>query len=459
MEHSAEPPIPPITQIVAEFVYHTNYQQLDHTVIATVKNLLLDYIGVASAATQKAESTGPVFEAISKLNGRGGSHTVIASGQTFTAQYAALLNGLLAHSLDFDDTFAPGALHAGTTTISAGLVAAEDSSSSTETLLAALAVGYEVTCRLGRALTQAAYSRGFHNTATAGIFGAVATIAKIKGLSVPLIEMAFGLAGSKAAGSMQYLENGSWNKRLHPGFTVHDAWMCVELAQAGVIGAAKILEGKFGFFNAYTPATVDYDKLRQGLGTEWVFLETIWKPFPACRMTHGLITMVDDLRAPDRWTNEVKSITVQLPAYQIPIVGASTPNKVHPQNIVDAQFSAYYQVSLAWLHGGHTGWAGYDRLHDEDIHALADRITIVPGENLSAYQQRIKIEFGDGSTVEKDIEPGLEDRADESAREQVIAKYLGLASDIYGEERAKQIQETVYSLEARHVQTLMDLIQ
>ncbi|KAJ5610278.1 hypothetical protein N7510_006997 [Penicillium lagena] len=449
---------PLVTTILADFVHQTEYKQLDGRTKTTLKNLIIDYIGVTAAATQKAESTGPVYETISRLNGANGSYTVIGKDQKFNAQYAALLNGFLGHSLDFDDTYADGSLHAGVTTIAAGLVAAEHISVSSQIFLVALAVGYEVTCRLGRALGQAAYSRGFHNTATAGIFGAVATIAKIKSLSAPVIEMAFGLAGSRAAGSMQYLENGSWNKRLHPGFAVHDAWICVELAESGVIGAKKIFEGKFGFFNAYTPAKIDYDKLLYSLGSEWEFLKSIWKPYPACRMTHGLIAMVDKLRTPSTLNKDVKSITIRIPEYQIPIVGASTPNKIHPQNIVDAQFSAYYQVALAWLHGGYTGWAGYDRLHDSDLHALTDRVNILSDQSLLKFQQKITIEFVDGSAITEVIQPMPEDGAGESSGDKVFAKYLGLASPVYGEDQAKRIKEVVYNLEQYRVRELIGLI-
>ncbi|OKL63947.1 hypothetical protein UA08_00679 [Talaromyces atroroseus] len=447
---------PEATKLLAEFVNRTGYDDIDDSTKKYLKNLVLDYIGVTAVATREAESTAPVCEAISRLDKNGGNYTVIGMGQKWSGQYAALLNGFLGHSLDFDDTYADGFLHAGVTTIAAGLTAAEHADIKSEVFLAALAVGYEVTCRIGRVLGEAAYSRGFHNTATAGIFGAVATLAKIKGLSSSVIETAFGLAGSKAAGSMQYLENGSWNKRLHPGFAIHDAWLCVELAEAGVVGATKILEGKFGFFNAYSPAKVDYAKLLDGLGTEWAFLSTIWKPFPACRMTHGLIIMIDDIRSRAAG-KEVRSITVNLPTYQVQIVGAPAPNKVHPQNIVDAQFSAYYQVALAWLHGGFTGWSGYKRLHDADIHALTDRITVVPDQKLGHYGQRVTVEFSDGLVETKEIT--RDDEAGGFSHDNIVAKYLGLAASIYGEDQAQQIKELVYNIEQHDVRGLMALLK
>lgn len=204
--------------------------------------------------------------------------TVIGTGAPhFLPHYAGLLNATFAHSLDFDDTYAEGTLHAGVTSISAALAQAEATPENhpvlPEDFMLAVSVAYEVTCRVGRELGYDAYSRGFHNTSIAGIFGAIAAIAVLKRLDAKTVETAFGLAGSKAAGSMQYLENGSWNKRLHPGFAVHDAFMCVALAEAGIVGAAKILEGKNGVFKAYTPKPhVDLHRLVTGLGEEWCWL-------------------------------------------------------------------------------------------------------------------------------------------------------------------------------------------
>ncbi|KIX93458.1 uncharacterized protein Z520_10878 [Fonsecaea multimorphosa CBS 102226] len=480
---------PPATEILAKFVHDAKYEDLDKDDISVLKDLLLDYIGVAAAAVEKAESTEPVFQAVLELdassNGQGGLYTVFTKGRRYCAQSAALLNAFLGHSLDFDDTYSEGSVHPGVTAITAGLVAA-DGMSLRETrvdiagkpFLTAVAVGYEVTCRLSRAVGQGSYARGFHNTSITGIFGAIATIAKLKSLEAGVVEMAFGLAGSKAAGSMQYLENGSWNKRLHPGFAVRDAFLCLALAEKGVLGASKILEGKFGFFHMYaisgSDRRIDYAKLLGNLGSEWIFLATLTKPYPACRMTHGLIEMVDRLRTKvlskdlssspnDPFPSQtIEQIRIKMPAYQIPVVGASQENKIHPQNVVDAQFSAYYQVALTWLHGARTGWAGYDYLDDADMHSLADRITITSDETLSRFQQTITLEFTDGSKLEDTIRPHASPREEARTPEyhsKVIGKFISLAESVYGIEKAAKIQEVVENLESHCIVELLDLLQ
>jgi 2-methylcitrate dehydratase PrpD len=206
----------PATSILASFVANATTSQLTPALRSKIIEVLIDYIGVAVGGLS-ADSTEPTYNAILKLQGSIASGqrlcTVIGKGEPrFLAQYAGLLNAALSHSLDFDDTYAEGTLHAGCTAISAALAEAEvlGSDVSAEDFMLAVALGYEVTCRLGRELGFEAYDRGFHNTGTAGVFGAVAVIASLRRLSAQTIEMAFGLAGSKAAGSMQYLDNGSW---------------------------------------------------------------------------------------------------------------------------------------------------------------------------------------------------------------------------------------------------------
>ncbi|KAI7693460.1 hypothetical protein KC353_g18491, partial [Hortaea werneckii] len=270
----------PATSLLANFITTSKPTDLPAHVQEKVQELLIDYIGVTLGAIQHAESTAPILEAVNELQGispralatlasatadegkRGGSGgycSVIGQGpeKRWLPQYAGLLNAALGHSLDFDDTYAPGTLHAGVTAIPAAVLGAEillsqtppTSGSSTTTagptttprdsippsaFLHAIALGYETTSLIGRELGFAAYKRGFHNTSTSGIFGAIATLSNLLHLTPTETLAAFGLAGSRAAGSMQYLANGAWNKRLHPGFAVHDAWVCVGMARAGV---------------------------------------------------------------------------------------------------------------------------------------------------------------------------------------------------------------------------------
>ena len=448
----------PVTKLFARFVSSTKFRALSSTVKSKLKELLLDYVGVASGAAVQSQSSEPILAAIKSL-GSHGTNTVVCKGHSFTPPFAALLNGAFGHSFDFDDTHLAGVLHPGVSVIPAALAEAETRRASGEQLLTAIAVGYEVACRLGLALCDKAYARGFHNTGTAGIFGAVAAIANLRNLPAEVVEMAFGIAGSKAAGSMQYLENGSWNKRLHPGFAAHDAFLCVALAEAGVLGATKILEGRFGFLHAYTTnEDVDYAELTRDFGLEWTFLTTALKPFPGCRMTHTAIEIAGSMCGTHVSSQGIEKVTVAIKPTMWNVVGVPLPNKIHPQNEVDAQFSIYYQTAVALLDGSNMGWKVYSRMKDQDVHDLLDKITVVKDASFKSMETRLTVRWKDGVEKTDMLVSPLGEDENPFSREKVVAKYMSLAGPVYGEKRATQIMEMIDTVENCQVEELMALV-
>ncbi|KEF51111.1 uncharacterized protein A1O9_12834 [Exophiala aquamarina CBS 119918] len=455
----------PVTSIFARFVADASPAFLSDKIRERLKEYIVDFIAVTLAAGHSSDSTVSIYNAVKALGGQTGSSTVLGRGRSFTPQYAGLLNAALGHSLDFDDTYAKGTLHPGVTAIAAGLTQAEllENKVDIDHFLIAVAVGYEITCRLGKELGNEAYARGFHNTSTAGIFGSVATIAVLKNLSVDTIENAFGLAGSKAAGSMQYLENGSWNKRLHPGFAVHDAFLCTALAEAGVIGAAKIFEGTFGFLQGYSPkADKDLVYLTSDLGQRWEFLETSLKPFPACRMTHGFIEHAAKFGYDKGQVtaDEVKAITLSLSPNNVSVVGAATKNKIHPENMVDAQFSAYFTTANSFLYGSDNGVRCYeqDRLLNTDIRKLCDRITCIADESLRQFGSKLRIDYENGTFDEVEVPYPLGESQHPFTRDQVDAKFFSLVQPVLGRQRAQAILDTVNNIEKHSIAELLKLL-
>lgn len=461
----------PVTSTLAKFIANADVDILNPELTYKLKEYILDYMGVTLAAAHNWDSTQQIYKGILALGGgNGGNCTVALKGSTYLPQYAGLLNATFGHTMDFDDTYAPGSLHAGVCAISAGLTQAEllskqpgNGNEETDTLrfMLAVSVGYEVICRLGAALGNEAYERGFHNTSTSGIFGAVAAIAVLKRLSQETIENAFGLALSKAAGSMQYLENGSWNKRLHPGFAVHDAFVCVTLAEAGVLGAAKPIEGRYGLLHAYSPKTgQDLAHLVADLGSRWDFLETALKPYPACRMTHGLIEIGGKYGTNNKG-RAVKKLTVSLSPQNRLVVGESVPNKLHPGNPVDAQFSAYFQLAHAWLYGSDTGVEFKHHLEDREVYDLSEKIEVVADSEVKAFGSKLNIEFADGqgATETIDIPYPMGEIEHPYSRDKVEDKYFSLADGAVGHVRAVEIKDLVDNLETRTIEDLIELIK
>lgn len=450
----------PVTKSLSSFVADLEFKDLPDTHVQRIKTFLLDYIGVAVYGAAKVESSSHFVEAIEGLGIIASKpSTAITKGAKFAPQYAALLNGAFAHSLDYDDTYAPGIVHPGVSVISAALSISDNMSNLD--LLTGIAAGYEVACRIGRALGAESYKQGFHITGTAGIFGAVSAICKLKHLDMRTVEMAFGLAGSKAAGSMQFLATGSWNKRLHPGFAAHDAVICVALAEAGVQAAEQAIEGEFGLLQAYTPAEKTPEKLLKlidELGKEWVSAATAIKPFPACRMTHSAIVLGNSLREKAR-TRIVQKIEVSLTPHCVLIVGQNVENKIHAKNVVEGQFSVYFQLAMAWLHGSGLGWAAYDHLWDEDLDKLTERITVIGDENYKGLETKVTVYFDDGTKLMEELLEPPGEPPNPLNWETVQEKFESLAAPVYGLKKSRQIADMIKTIDtAGNIEGLMALL-
>ncbi len=209
-----------ITQDLSEFTAAIQLDRLPAPVVARTRLLLLDLVGNIVRARHDAESTPPLLAAARALGLAAGNSAVFGDTARYTPAGAAFLNGALAHSLDFDDTHAEASLHPGAPVIPAALAAGEMAGASGADVLAAIVAGYEVTCRVALALPAGEhYRRGFHPTATCGVFGAAAAAARVFGLGPDQVADALGIALSQSAGSLQFLANGAWTKRFQVGWS------------------------------------------------------------------------------------------------------------------------------------------------------------------------------------------------------------------------------------------------
>ncbi|RYY92967.1 MAG: MmgE/PrpD family protein [Comamonadaceae bacterium] len=408
-----------------------------------IEECVLDLAGHTAFSAQFAESSPAFREGARALDPAGQGFSVIGEKGSYAQGQAALLTGAFAHTMDFDDTNVFGVLHPGAPVIAAALAAAEAGQATGRALIDAVAVGYEVVCRIGGALGETAYDRGFHVTGVAGIFGAIAAAGRLRGLDARTIEAAFGMAGSLASGSMQYLENGAWNKRLHPGFAAHNALMALAFAQAGVLAAQDPIAGRFGLLTGYSnnarPAVLQDD-----LGTRWVALQTGIKPYPSCRLTHGAIDAALALRerCPAAERGDVQ-LAVHIGPKAFDIVGEPLPAKIAPRNIVDGQFSVYFQVACAWL-DGKADWQSYERLGAADIEALAARMRVSVDTAIKGPGARLEVVGQPDGSINVPVPSG--EPSTPLGRTRLRQKYLSLAAPVYGAARAEALAARLLAL-------------
>jgi 2-methylcitrate dehydratase PrpD len=365
-----------ITRQLAAFTANIRAEDIPEAVKVRTKQLLLDITGIALRALHDTESTAPMQRTLERLGLASGDSIVIGDAQGYAPTAAALLNGATAHSLDFDDTHAAGSLHSSAPIVPAALAAAQMVNANGEELIAAIVAGYEVQIRLSLALTpKAHYERGFHPTATCGTFGAAAAAGRVLGLNEDAIASAFGICGSQAAGSMQFLSDGAWNKRFHVGHAAANGLMAASLAADGYIGACEPLEGKAGFLQAYSPSANPALAV-DGLGERWETLSLAVKPYPSCRYSHAALDGLFALRDEHNITpEEIDAVEVGLSETGNSIIGDPIETKHTPTNVVDGQFSMPFCAAVA-LRAGQLTWDDYAaHIGDPETLALCRKVT------------------------------------------------------------------------------------
>jgi 2-methylcitrate dehydratase PrpD len=343
--------MPSASETIAAFAADMHFDVLPAAVVAKMKLHVLDLLGVALAASSM--DFAPAVASVAQGMGGPPEATAIGLRQRLPAPWAALVNGTLAHGLDYDDTHAESVVHVSASVVPAALAACEAASGDGCSFLNALALGMEVNVRLGLVAPGAFHDRGFHPTGVCGAFAAALVAGKIAGLSSARLADALGLAGSQAAGLMEFLTDGTAVKRVHPGWAAHSGLLAARLAAAGVTGPRGVLDGRFGLYRSHLgDGEWDLSALTSNLGTRWHLLDISLKPYPCCHMNHAFIDCAAALQAQHGLAPEsIEQIDCFIHPREAPVVCEPLPSKHTPQNGYDAKFSLPYAVASQFVRG------------------------------------------------------------------------------------------------------------
>jgi len=357
-------------------------------VLDRARDLFLDFLGVALGGAG-VDSSVALRRGLDRLRLRG-ECAVLGVGERLPAPQAALANGAAAHALEMDDTHQGGSIHLGASVFPAVLATAELTGASGDAVLRAAVGGYEIAARLAMALQPAEhYARGFHPTGTCGAFGAAAAAGMVLGLDAEGLARALGIAGSQASGSMEFLADGAWTKRLHPGWSACAGLHAAALAGAGFRAPASIVEGRFGFMHAYSGGAVAALLARRSDGFE--LMQTAVKPHACCRYMQAPIDAALALRAAHGIDPEaVEHVEVGLVAAGFPIVCEPVQQKRRPRSVVDQQFSLPFGIAVALARGIASPAEFVPATSDDPtVVALMDRVVAVRDAALDAQYPRI----------------------------------------------------------------------
>jgi len=281
-----------------------------------------------------------------------GPCTAIGHARTLSAAGAALVNGTAAHGEDFDDTFEGGPVHAGAVIVPAVLAACERHRPDGMAALAGVAVGVETMCRLGLVTPKLVHKAGFHPTAVFGAVAAAAGVAAALNLDRRGTVNALGIAGSMAAGIIEYLAEGAWTKRMHAGWAAQSGLRAALMAKHGFIGPRTVFEGAHGLFHGFAhTAKGNYDALVGDFGERWVSEALAFKPYPCGTMTHPYIDCARRLSTRGIDPDAIKELTCEVGEGTVHRLWEPLADKQRPPNGYGGKFSTPYCIAAALVRG------------------------------------------------------------------------------------------------------------
>jgi 2-methylcitrate dehydratase PrpD len=433
----------------------------------------VDVLGNCLAATR--EEPARIVGAVVGAWGGGGQATAVGRPEPLPAPSAALVNGTLAHSLDFDDTHLPSVLHPSSSVVPAALATAERVGASGPAMLAAAAVGIEVTCRLGMAGydeelgNSVFFERGQHATAICGAIGAAVASGMLSGLDAEQLTSVVGIAASMGAGVIEANRTGGTIKRVHCGWAAHAGVVAADLARHGLTGPPTVIEGRFGFLQAFCGDQVHVERVTDGLGEEWETPGIFYKPYPCNHFTHAGIDAALALRARGVEPDDVRALTLGVPAPVLRTIAEPPEDKARPRSGYHAAFSGPYTVAAALLGGG-----GLGVFHEDFTDAaaadprrldLAARVRVVADEESTALFPRqfpavLTAELTDGRTVTERVRANRGGPANPLSADELSTKFTGNAERALVPGAAADVVAAVWGLrDGRPVRDVLAILR
>ena len=395
------PPTLTVAEQLAERIVALRPAAVSGAARRTCADLVVDVVGLAIAARKR-----PYAQAALAAWEDDGPCTCIGHARTLSAAGAAFVNGTAAHGEDFDDTFEGGPVHAGAVVVPAVLAACERHDRDGAAALLGIAVGAETLCRLSLIAPRLIHKAGFHPTAVLGAIAAAAGVGAALNLDRRQIVHALGIGGSMASGIIEYLADGAWTKRLHPGWAAQAGLRAALLARHDFVGPRTVFEGTHGFFHAFARMVPqDYRALTDNFGEHWLIETIAFKPYPCGTMTHPYIDCARRLATRGVAPGAIREMICEVAEGTVHRLWEPLADKQRPPNGYAAKFSQPYCIARAFVRGS----AGLDAFSDEavadpEVLELARKVRyVIDPDNPypSAFTGHIRIVLDDGRTVEE----------------------------------------------------------
>ena len=451
----------PVAEQIAEISIGLKLQDIDERTIENAKIFILDCLGCTLSGSQ-IESAKSVRAAAAGL-APAGECTIIGTDQKAIPMLAALANGVAGHSQDYDDDHREGTQHSTVSVLPAVLALAEQYKKSGEEALLAYIIGSDVAIRAGEAFNGTSYFAGWHLTGTCGVFGSAAGAAKLMDLNVEQFVNALGVAGSTAAGLGEFNFSGAWTKRFHPGRAALDGILAMEMGKNDYFAPPTVFEGPEGFLvlfsykgsveNPNPKGDYTVSKMTDNFGKKWEMADNSIKLYSCCRFTNNFCDCALDIFNQGCDITKIKSIHAECNTFTDMKLCRPVDIKRHPINVVNAQFSLFYEIGCGLVYGSVLPRHFTDEaIKDPEINRLCDLITWEINPDFDAvypaqYPARVTVIMEDGSKYVGEVEYPKGDPENPASKEEVIEKFLDNAANTIGSVKARRIIELVDKFE------------
>jgi len=429
----------------------------------------MDVIGLALAGAET--KFGRSVHAAALALSTPGPCRILGFGDRVGVTTAAFANGAFSQALEFDDTHNESIVHMSSPAVAAALALSEFTSVSGRDFITAIAIGNEISCRVGSVSSGELHRRGFHPTGLFATFGAAYLASKMLSLDAETQARAAGIAGSFASGLLECWVDGTQTKFLHPGWSAQSGITSALLARSGVTGPAEVFEGRFGLFASHVQDSnahrdfrriVDYLPGRR-LGEHWESRNSSFKPFPAAHVIHPYISAILRLRSQHAiQAADVERVECPVTAFIVGIVCEPTAEKFAPASDSHGRVSLQYSLAEA-LYFGALGKNAYrhESLTNPEILALARRIHYRVDPNYPGpgrFKGAVTITLRDGRTFEEVEEYNRGSAENPMTYAELRAKFDDNASAFLSASQRDRLTDAIQTLEnLTDASTLMDI--
>ena len=451
----------PAAEQIADISIGLKLKDIDKRTIENAKIFLLDCFGCMLSGS-RIQSAVSVREAIKGI-APDGECSIIGTKQKTNPMLAALANGLAGHSQDYDDDHREGTQHASVAVLPAVLAIAEQYNKSGEEALLAYIIGSDVTIRAGEAFNGTSYYAGWHLTGTCGGFGSAAGASKLMGLNTEQFVNALGVVGSTAAGLGEFNSCGAWTKRFHPGRAAMDGVLAANMGKSMYFAPPTVFEGAEGFLVCFSfkgwpdkpNPSGDYNaaKLTNNFGKVWEMADNSIKLYPCCRFTNNFCDCAIDIYNQGCDYTKIKSIHAECNKFTDTKLCRPVDVKRHPVNVVNAQFSLFYETACGLVYGKVQPRHFTDEaIKDAEIARLSDLITWEINPEFEKvypekYPARVTVYMEDGTKYVGEVEFPKGDPEYPATKEEIVEKFFINAATAVDDATAKRIIELVEKFE------------